>query len=74
MSSFEKGYNGRFLKNQGKYFEGVARNVSTHIKDNIIFPDENGNHYRDDSMSPVTAKEGITGREGNTPVDPGSKK
>jgi len=72
MSSFDKSYNGGFLENQGKYFAGVARNVSTHIKDNIIFPDENKNYHRDDSMSPVTAKEGITGREGNTPVDPGN--
>ena len=42
----------------------------------MIFPDRNGNYFKNDPVNPVTSKEGmegVTGREGNTPHDPGSK-
>ena len=56
-----------------KAFVGAAKNFSVSVRDNVIFPDRNGNYFKDDPVNPVTAKEGITGREGNTPHDPGSK-
>ena len=74
MDSMDKSYNGGFFGNKGKYFAEIVKNVSTHVVDDrITFPGKGGNFNGDDSINPVTAKEGVTGREGNTPIDPGSK-
>ena len=71
--AINQGFKSGLQGSHGGYFVGAAKNLSVSIRDNVIFPDRNGNYFKDDPVNPVTAKEGITGREGNTPHDPGSK-
>ena len=74
--ALNQGYNGAFIGEKGSYFVGKAKNKTSQILDNVdkvFFPGQGGHRFDDDSMNPVTGREGITGREGNTPIDPGSK-
>ena len=71
-----QGFNRGLQGSHGKDFVGAIRNLSSSISENVIFPDRNGNYFKNDPVNPVTSKEGmegVTGREGNTPHDPGSK-
>jgi len=73
--ALNQGYNGAFIGGKGSYFVGKAKNKTSQILDNVdkvFFPGQGGHRFDDDSMNPVTGKEGITGREGNTPIDPGT--